>query len=386
MRPSLDIELTPPFDDARAPARPGVVVFEGEGGSCVLVAATGDVRAFVGARLGAGADGRGARADLRPVTTRVRAATVGSALEGDLVCLEVARERLPATYRALADRCPAWFIHLDPGEPAPTWRKINLLGVGEELPAGALLGPIPDKHAAARFGEALDDLFELCRYPRELARAPRGTACAYKEMGRCPAACDGSEPMDAYRARVRAAIACWRDGTRVTRDAIERDMREAAGAHDFERAAALKARMGGLDVATKPRFANVGVLDDLALVLALPGERAGWARLVVFAGGELTAVADVEGDVRAGRAWDEIERAVLDAGACGGGFAHSGAAAERLGVICSHWFRRAVKGRRRRPGFVDLRRAWDARAVRRAIRAAATPGEADEFRETEVAG
>lgn len=386
MLPPLNIEIEQPFDSARAPARPGVVVFEGEGGVCVLVAATGDVRAFIAARLGAGGEERGARTDLRPVTVRVRAATVGSALEGDLVCLEVARGRLPATYRALADRCPAWFIHLDPDEAAPTWRKVNLVGVGDDPPAGALLGPIPDKHSAARFGEAIDDLFELCRYPRELAKAPCGSACAYKEMGRCPGACDGSEPMEAYRARVREAIECWRDGGAATRDAIERAMREAAAAQDFERAASLKARLGGLDVATKPRFANVGVLDELAVLMVMPGERAGWARLAVFAGGEVLPVADVEGSVRAGAAWDEIERAVLGVRARGGRFVTTRAAGERLGVICSHWFRPAVKGRRRRAGFIDLRRAWDPRAVRRAIRAAATPGEGEEIRETEIAG
>lgn len=385
MLPPWDIQLDTPIDDALAPARPGVVTFEGADGSCVLVAATGDVRAFVRARLGGGEAASG-RADLRPVTARVRAVTVGSALEGDLVCLEVARERLPATYRALADRWRAWFVHLDPDAPAPAWRKTNLLEPGGAPAGGALLGPIPDKDSAGRFGEAIDDLFELCRYPRELAKAPAGTPCAYKEMGRCPAACDGSEPMSAYRARVRKAIACWRDGPGRTKGEIERAMADAAAGQDFERAAALKSRLAAFGVVGRPRLAHVGVLEDLALLVAVPGQRAGWARVIVLAGGDWCPIADVEGDVRAGPAWSGFEAAVLRARRRAGPFPAAPEAIERLGVIVSHWFRPVKKGRRRRAGVVDLRRAWDGRAVRRLIRRAATPGEADEFGEAEVAG
>ncbi|GJM19054.1 MAG: hypothetical protein DHS20C14_12670 [Phycisphaeraceae bacterium] len=370
------------FDPAALPARPGVVIFENEDGAAVQVASTGDVRAFVDARLGAPEEGAPAtsRADLRPVTAMVRGATVGSALEGDLVCLELARERLPETYRALADRWRGWFVQLDADAPAPAWRKTDLFELVGTEPGGSLLGPIADKDSAGRLGELLDDAFELCRFPKELALAPNGCACAYKEMGRCPAACDGSEPMDAYRARVRDAIAFAREGPEAELVRTEAAMRDAAGRQDFEAAAKLKHRADAITGARKGSWAHAGELDGLAVLAVVPAERFGRARVILLTRLGLAWVADVDAGA-AKAAWGDLEpsvRAACDTARSEGLRRLDAPWVERVGLMSRHWYKPRAKGRRRRSELFDLRRWPDAKAVVRAMRAASAAEPGDE--------
>ncbi|MEQ8770809.1 MAG: UvrB/UvrC motif-containing protein [Phycisphaerales bacterium] len=376
---NIDIEVGDGFDPSALPARAGVVAFESASGGAVQVASTGDVRAFVDARLGETAE-TGSRADLRPVTARVVGRTVGSALEGDLVCLELARERLPNTYRALADRWRAWFVQLDPDADAPTWRKTDLFELVGTEPAGTLLGPIADKDSAGRFGEMLDDAFELCRFPRELAKAPCGQACAYKEMGRCPAACDGSESMDAYRARVRRAIAFAAGHRDAEIELVEAEMRRAAEAQDFERATVLKDRLDALAAKPGKAWSHIGDMAGLGVLAVLPAERFGRARLVVLTRLGVTWIADVLSH-DAKRAWEETEEIVrgLHDAALGEGRRRLDAAwAERIGLVSRHWHKPAKKGRRRRWTLFDLRDWPTPRAVVRAIGSASAAEEGDE--------
>ncbi len=375
---NIDVSVGDAFDAKSLPARAGVVVFESASGATVQVASTGDVRAFADARLGTDAQS-GSRADLRPVTARLVGRTVGSALEGDLVCLELARARLPGTYRALADRWRAWFVQLDPNADAPTWRKTDLFELVGTEPAGTLLGPIADKDSAGRFGEMLDDAFELCRFPKELARAPGGQACAYKEMGRCPAVCDGSESMDAYRERARRAVEFATGAREREIQRAEADMRGASERQDFERATLLKHRLGVLSAKPGKAWSHIGDMSGLGVLAVLPAERFGRARLVVLTRLGVAWIADVlSHDAR--RAWDETEpivRGLYDAARSEGRRRLDAAWAERIGLVSRHWHRAAKKGHRRRWTLLDLRDWPTARAVVRAIgsASAAEPGD-----------
>ena len=78
---------------------------------------------------------------------------------------------------------PAWFVHVNPQTDFPRYIKTTSLA----LSTGVRFGPIDDKHAAARLIELLEDGFDLCRFYSILVQAPAGLACAYKEMGKCPA-------------------------------------------------------------------------------------------------------------------------------------------------------------------------------------------------------
>lgn len=285
------------------PGRPGVAVFEGSDGAVVLIAATADLRDLAKRRLGAAESD----AMLRPGATSIRGAVrkviameAASSLEADAVYLRLAREHMPDTHRIVSERWRAWFVHADADAPHPQLSKTNLLGPvaprsasvlrGEEdstLPRGVLIGPIAEKDAAGRLVEQMTDAFDLCRYHHLLAQAPRAVACAYKEMGRCPAPCDGSEPMDGYRQRLMSAFSHM-TGDRETRlRRLREDMNEAAASHDFERAAALKQSLARLEALDRPAFRHMVELRDWRVMIVLPSRTTGSARCVLFAGARL---------------------------------------------------------------------------------------------------
>ena len=96
-----------------------------------------------------------------------------------------------------------WFIHVDPDAQFPRYTKTTE-PTGR---SGQIIGPFVDKHAAARMIELIEDAFDLCRYHHILTQYPNGKACAYKEMGKCPARCDGSISIEQYRRLIDMSVA-----------------------------------------------------------------------------------------------------------------------------------------------------------------------------------
>lgn len=315
------------------------------GGRTLLLATTSDLSAFLSKRLG---DDAGAGRDLRGVCTHVGWVRVSSALEGDLVFMRVARELAPRQHRAAADRLRAWFVRFDPDDDTPMWRKTNLGDAPEGDDPALYLGPASDKHAAARLGELIDDLFELCRFPRELARAPCGTACAYKEMGRCPAACDGSESLGAYRARAAESVAFVRTARGERTGAWQAQMRAHAEARRFEDAKRVQERVERAQELEKKRgLAWASTLADLWLVGVTPGVRRGWARVLLIAPGGWRHVADVRGKgLEVGELEEAVRRAARDVPA----MRFAPEQVEDVGVVGSHLYRPG----KRRGGYLRL--------------------------------
>jgi len=327
---------------AGLPARPGLVSIEADG-ACVQLGATGDLRAFAERRL-IGASGPAT--DLSSVSDRVRAVVLGSAFEADIAFLEWGRELIPESYRAAADRWRGWFLRLDPESDVPVWRKTNLSEAVKDDRAdrawspSTIIGPMPTKDSAAKFGRALDSEFELCREPKLLAQRPDATACSYKEMGRCPAPCDGSEPIEAYRDRVRDAIAMASSGPEAGVDArlaaVEEAMARAAASLHFEQAAELKVRGEALKTLAGRSFRKVTTLDRFAAVLVLPSTRRGWCRVLTHVRGRTAWWADVDAQ--------SVKAAVEQVGAELGpelglrapqaGDWLNRAAVERIGLVC----------------------------------------------------
>ena len=154
---------------------------------------------------------------------------MGSSFEADWAYLQIARELLPHAYGALLDKWRGWWVHCNPDAPFPRWVKTARPYAAPMGRAGTYLGPVHDKHAAQRYIESIENAFDLCRYHHILVQSPAATACAYKELGRCPAPCDGSISMDAYRDLVREAVECGATGVDERCAQFEREM-EAASA------------------------------------------------------------------------------------------------------------------------------------------------------------
>jgi SAM-dependent methyltransferase len=276
-----------PPELAALPAGPGVLVVEDQGGRVIQLTATANVRRLVRRRLAPGAPETG-RID-RTLARRIRAATTGSAFESDWAYLRLAREAAPQTYRLLLDRWRGWFIHCDPEAPHPRLTK-----TGEPTAPGVHLGPVGDKHAAQRLLEALEAGFDLCRYHHLLIQAPNAVACAYKEMGRCPAPCDGSVGMDDYRGLVREALAFAARGPAAGLEALERSMHEAAASRDFEGAARLRRRWRDLEAVAAPAYRHVRTVDGFAFLAVLTCERPDHARLFLCLPSAVEPFVDVD--------------------------------------------------------------------------------------------
>jgi DNA polymerase-3 subunit epsilon len=333
LAPPLDLVIEPADGEAiadaaaRLPSRRGVLALEDDQGRTLSLAATADVRRCAAARLAAPAG-----------AARALARTTGSAFESDWIWLAQARRRLPNAVRVAVDRWPAWFIHVDAEAEHPRFVKVARPGRGPSGWRGEHLGPFIDKHSAARYMELLDHAFDLCRYHHILVQAPRGTACAYRQMGRCPAPCDGSVTMTSYRGQVEQAMRFAALGHDRWSVVHERARQEAADRRDFESAATIQRRIADAAPAARPQYRHVNTLSAFRFLAVAPAERRGWARLFAIDRGRITMLGDVASKSSAGT-WVEA-------------VAHSNAALcgapartpiedeiDQLGLVCWHLFR-----------------------------------------------
>ena len=244
----------------------------------MLLATVGDLRAALQRRLAdSPADVKTKRLQYGQLCTRVYWRQVHSSFAANFWYGQAAHALFPETARALIPWRDSWWIAVERDAattPFPRFRKTTNLSD----PALAYVGPVRDKHVAARLIESLEDLFDLCRYHNILVQTPHGKACAYKEMGKCPAPCDGSESLGSYRARVDAALAFAANENREAwRAGVEAEMKAAAAEQEFEKAGRIKQRLqraglwsanGGEEVARR--------LEEFAFLTLQPGKGKPW--------------------------------------------------------------------------------------------------------------
>lgn len=306
---SASVPITDAPDFLALPAAAAVVIIESPDGRTILIATTADARNLARTRLAPHdpTQPRSARIDYHALARggTVHVIPVGSSLEADAVYMHQARQRLPHLAQVVAERRRAWFVHVDPEAEFPQWTKTNLIGGpvskrsastpigGHELPAGFLLGPLPDKDSAGSFIEKVIDCFDLCRFHNLLVQAPKAVACAYKEMGRCDAPCDGSESMDEYRGRTSAAAMCVSPPSAWI-DICRSKLKEAVENQEFERAAKIHKSLERLKALDKAAYAHVTDLKCWRDVLVLPGCARGHATVALFHCGNLWRVGDVD--------------------------------------------------------------------------------------------
>lgn len=268
------LDVRPPLTNEQLgeiPAKRGVFLLAGEEDHPILLATAASLRARLRGRLDEPDPQETKRsADLRAVTRAVYWKLAGSHFEMDWRYLELARSIWPKTYTKLLSWRPAWFVHVDPrGAPPHFVRTREVFASG-----GEYLGPFDGARSADRFIEAIQDAFDLCRDLQRLRRSPRAERCAYGQMGRCLCVCDGSVPMDAYREVVAAAAAFAAGRRQDRRNQLQRRMRAAAAELQFERAAAVKARLERLGELDDPVYRHVRPARDFRfLMLQRSGSR-----------------------------------------------------------------------------------------------------------------
>jgi len=125
-----------------------------------------------------------------------------------------------------------------------------ILEVAREPAAGhaVCVGPVRGRQVAAELVEQLNSLFGLRHCGRSLPRRPHPSA--YGQMGRCLSPCLGDLDPNLYRDRLDRALGLFTgagDGRAALLAHIDAQMREAAAAQAFERAAWLHRRHARLE-------------------------------------------------------------------------------------------------------------------------------------------
>lgn len=237
---------------------------------------------------GAETVGPSKRVNYRELVRRIHYSPVYSAFEADWVYLEAARRIFPESYQGMVGFQPAWFLHVDPDAAFPRYTKTIDLS---DRP-GVFVGPVEDKHAAARLMQLAEDTFDLCRYYNILLESPNGKACAYKEMGKCPAPCDGTISMDEYRTMVQRSIE-----TVITPANFVAEqtllMQRAAQLLQFEEAKKIKQRMDEVSTLGRGPFRHVNLLREFTFVSIQRGPRADTAKIFLVACAEIEEAAAI---------------------------------------------------------------------------------------------
>jgi len=283
----LDIDPSGPSDAiewTRLPAEAGLVLLEDENQRTILIRAIGDPRAFVRRRLDPqpGEDAPPSRIDFAAITRRVRVISTGHTLLAELLAplAEVALD--PPAARASAARLSGCVVCCDPTARLPSFTTVALsdLWCGEHRlsPHEVPLGPFATPKHARRWIETVIDLFDLCRYDHLLSQTPSATACVYKQMGKCPAPCDGSEPLESYRERFGRACRFYAQIAQDEHDRCTQAMRAASDQLNFERAASFKERCDAISSLNSGGPWEPGDVLATVWLLSGPTPKSGWIR------------------------------------------------------------------------------------------------------------
>lgn len=315
----------------RAPAKWVVYLLADEADRPVQLLCVKNLRYSLKRRLGGDETiGPSRRVNYRDIVRRVHWRRVDSAFEADWLYYEAARVLFPATYQGMVGFRPAWFVHVNPETNFPRYVKTTDLSTQ----SGQFFGPVEDKHAAGKLVQLIEDAFDLCRYYNILVESPNAKACAYKEMGKCPAPCDGSISLDQYRQLVQWSARTLEEPAEFVREQ-ERRMAAAAGELRFETAGKIKQFVDQLKQLTKGSFRHMRRLQDFSFISIQRGPRAGTAKMFVITPGRIEEDLGLIGEtIHPGQAM----RVALERAAECSTPALDSAGIERLGIVAHHLF------------------------------------------------
>jgi len=287
------LKIDPPLSDgqlARIPAKRGLFVLLASDDKPVILLTAADMRARLRNRLSERLDQRRTKAvDLRQVTRKVLWKLTASHFESDMAFLSASRKMWPDCFAELLAWKPAWLVCVDLKAEYPHFFRTQ-----DPSSDGLVLGPFPDGKSASQFVGAIQDAYDLCRDYSCLRQSPNASPCAYAQMGRCLSPCNGKIPMDRYRKVVGEAAefaAGRRD--RLRSELIEK-MNLASVQLEFERAAAVKARIDRLADFDKPAYRYVRPLEQFRYIIAQQGGSISKVRVFISSRGLLRAAGTVD--------------------------------------------------------------------------------------------
>jgi hypothetical protein len=206
------------------------------------------------------ADQKSRRTNLAEIAARVYWTPTFSRFETAWAHWRAVRHLNPRGYRKDLAFGPSYFLRVAQwgGPPSPPPRFTVVSEYTED--AATYVGPFATRKDADAMLQTLEDAFDLCRYYHILEQAPHGQACAYFEMGKCPAPCDGTIPLSQYQSMIADAAAFAAGHTAARLEALIGQMKSAAAAQHFEKAAAIRQTLERADAIHK-RSENRFVAD-----------------------------------------------------------------------------------------------------------------------------
>jgi hypothetical protein len=317
----------------RLPACWAVAVLADESGGAVQVVCWKNLRRTLSARLTEQPAEPSKRVDWRQVVRQVRWRPVENQFEADWLYMETVRSVFPQTWRELVPWAQTYFLHINPDDAFPRYVRTSAL-----RDKGQTIGPLPDAKAAARLIELLEDAFDLCRYYSVLLESPNGKACAYKEMGKCPAPCDGSISMQQYHRLIEMSLTGLSDPAALIAGQRTR-MEQAAAELRFETAARIKAHLLQLEQLGRGAFKCAMPLGRFAFVTVQRGRRKGLVKFLLALPGRIEPVACVLGEPTDMPEIADVihQRAVVPSDV-------DSAETERIGLVARHLFQRDAAG------------------------------------------
>ena len=263
-----------PFDaDAlgRIPLGTGVYIFRAVDGGVIYIGKAKSLRRRVGTYLAGQAAPNLKAAELVRRAATVETLVVGSEEEALILEASLIREHQPRFNVLLRDDKSYPHIRVTVQEPYPRaymTRRIRRDGA-------RYFGPFP---SVGRVRRALDLLkrghgIRSCRYdlPRERPSRP----CLDYHIGRCRAPCTGLQSEGSYRNMTTRFLKVLSGDVAHSQQEVEDAMHKASSQLDFERAAALRDAMKGLDsLARRQRIHVAGGGDQDVFGVARVGESA----------------------------------------------------------------------------------------------------------------
>jgi len=241
---SDSVDVPPPpdeFDVKQLPAHGGAWLLTDEAGRPIQLGGCEGVRRSIAFRFSAPDDDekRRTRADVRTITRQIWWWPTHSQFETAYDYHRIVRQLYPDDYRTRLAFGASWYVRVDLKARIPhltPTRKVFASKV-------TYFGPFTSRASCTRYVDVLEELFGLCRHMDQLEKAPHGRRCAYYDIGKCPAPCEGLVSLDDHRGRVARAIAFVRGGPSEMTAESEIEMAQAARAREYERAAAAKHRI-----------------------------------------------------------------------------------------------------------------------------------------------
>ena len=224
------------------PARPGVYLFKDAGGKPIYIGKAKSLRARVRNHFAVDANTSLKQREMIRRVADVDTMVVGSEAEALLLEANLIKAHRPRFNIQLRDDKKYPYIKVTLAEPFPRVYVTRWL----QNDGSRYFGPFTEVGAMRQALELIKRLFTVrsCRY--DLPKDAPARPCLDFHIGRCLAPCIGNQGASDYRAMIHEVMDVLGGRVDLVRARVEAEMRLAAGAMDYERAASLRDVLTGL--------------------------------------------------------------------------------------------------------------------------------------------